>query len=340
VTTHVTTHVTTDVTNAPMATAYANVDALVIGATGFIGRWVATALVQAGARVTCAVRDVDAMARLAERHRLHVTIAPVDLTNPRGVAELFAAHPATITFNLAGYGIDRAEVDERLAQRINADLVRELVTYCRAANAPPSWRGHRLVHVGSALEYGPIGGALPETAVAHPDTLYGRTKLAGTAYTIGQTGAMTARVFTVYGPGEHAGRLLPTLLAARFSDTPIALSAGTQSRDFTYVEDVADGLLRLGAAADLSDRPVNMATGVLTTVRAFAETAASVAGIAAERLTFGARAGYADETPHGQVSLARMRDAIGWAPPTGIAAGIARTIAADSAPSPSSYLSP
>lgn len=320
--------------------AYADVHALVLGATGFIGRWVAVALSRAGAQVTCAVRDRAAMERIAQRHDMHVSIVSVNLADPHSVAALFNARIATVTFNLAGYGIDRAEQDERVAQRINADLVNELVSHCRAAPAPPSWRGHRLVHVGSALEYGPIGGSLPESGEARPNTLYGRTKLAGTLHTRGKPGAMTARVFTAYGAGEHEGRLLPSLLSARTSDGPILLSAGTQSRDFTYVEDIADGLLRLGAAPDLSAAPVNLATGVLTTVRQFAETAATVAGLAADRLHFGARAGYADETPHGAVTTARLRAAVGWVPTTGIADGIARSIAqmdrgGDEAPSAS-----
>ena len=79
--------------------------------------------------------------------------------------------------------------------------------------------------------------------------------------------AVTARLFTVYGPGEHCGRLLPSLIEAARAEKPLELTAGTQLRDLTYVEDVAEGLLRLGLAQAEPGSVVNLATGHLTMVR-------------------------------------------------------------------------
>ncbi len=305
---------------------YHGVPVLVLGASGFIGRWVARRLAAAGAHVTCAARDVDAMRQVAAAYAISGEIAAVDLAQDASVTALFEAARPVVTFNLAGYGIDRSERDEGMAHRINAELV-GLVATLAAKSEALGWAGARLVHTGSALEYGTIGGSLPEDAAPAPTTLYGQTKLAGTRLLRDHPAqrSVTARLFTVYGPGEHAGRLLPCLLAARGSAATIALSVGTQRRDFTFVDDVAEGLLRLGACAAVPGGLVNLATGGLHSVRQFAETAAAVLGIAAERLDFGALPQRDDEMPHGAVSLDRLRQSIAWTPGTTIAEGVRRS---------------
>src|SRR5205085_11129237 len=128
-------------------------------------------------------------------------------------------------------------------------------------------------------EYGVAQGDLSESTDAAPTTLYGRSKLAGTraltdrCRALGLNG-LTARLFTVYGPEEQPGRLLPTLCTAAATQEPIELSDGRQRRDFTYIEDVVEGLLRLGVAAPNPGSVVNMATGRLTSVRSFVQTTA------------------------------------------------------------------
>ncbi len=308
------------------ALRYANVPVLVLGASGFIGRWVARRLSATGARVTCAVRDVAAMQTVCSDYDIRAEIRPIDLRDSVALHDLVAELRPSVTFNLAGYGVDRSERDDALAWRINADLVGELGELTERY-VGSDWRGQCLVHTGSALEYGTIGGHLPENAEPHPETLYGQTKLAGTRTLLAGPfrRTVTARLFTVFGAGEHAGRLLPTLLAASRHGQPVPLSAGVQRRDFTYVEDVAEGLLRLGLLEAVPGGVVNVATGKLYSVREFAELAARVLHIPADRLEFGALPQLADEMPHETVSVERLRESIAWVPETSIADGVLRT---------------
>lgn len=305
--------------------SYVGVKALVLGASGFIGRWVARSLSGAGAHVISAVRDADGMHAIARQYGISGDIVAVDLTDSNAIESLFASRRPSITFNLAGYGVDRSERDDALARRINTDLVGAVVRLSERY-ADHAWRGLRLVHTGSALEYGEIGGHLPEDAAPNPNTLYGQTKLAGTRLLVEARlpQAVAARLFTIYGPGEHTGRLLPTLLDARRSGEPVPLSAGTQRRDFTYVADVAEGLLALGLQSSVPGGVVNLATGKLYSVREFAETAARVLAIPAERLHFGAVAQRSDEMPHDTVSVDRLRQSIAWVPTTDVADGVRR----------------
>ena len=297
----------------------------ILGATGFIGRWVAEAVNRRGDQSLLLGRDVGALVSAyagtggADGGR---RFAAVDARDPETLRPQLDDFAPSLILNLAGYGVDRGERDEETASLVNATLPRWLAEWAAESGA-------RLVHVGSALEYGTATGDLCEDTVPAPTTLYGRTKLAGTD-AVTEVGAragarvMTARLFTVYGLGEHAGRLLPSIIEARQDGRSLPLTEGLQRRDFAYVEDVADGLLCLADAPTRAGEVVNLATGVLTTVREFAQIAAEVLGVASSQLQFGAVPVRAEEMAHEPVSIARLLALTGWRPEPSLASGLAR----------------
>lgn len=306
--------------------AYRGIHALVLGGSGFIGASVARALDRAGAIVTVAVRN----RRAAIGTGGPVAIVHADLTEPGAVAEVLARARPQIAFNLVGYGIDSSEREAAAMTAINAALVETLCTALTAIE-PAGWTGAALVHAGSALEYGPVDGPVREETPPSPTTDYGRTKLRATqsiqrCASTGRLRAVVGRLFTVYGPGEHGNRLLPALLRTARTGQRLALTDGRQPRDFTYVDDAAEGLLRLGASAAAPGTIVNIATSRLTTVREFAETAAAVLGFDRALLEFGALPTRAEEMWHGPVDVARLRDLVSWVPATTVAEGIRRTL--------------
>ena len=302
----------------------------VLGAAGFVGRWVARALCARGANLYLVVRNKTIAQNLCYAYGIHGKTFEADLRDARVVRRLFEEIRPSITFNLTGYGVKPGERDEETSYRINMHLV-EAICGSLEETRDPEWQGQDIVHVGSALEYGAIGGNLSEESNTNPTTMYGKSKVAGTdslarcckAYGIR---GLTARLFTVYGPGEHDGRLLPSLLDAAKADMPLQLTAGIQKRDFTYVEDVAEGLVRLGLAQVDPGEIINLATGHLTSVRCFAETAAKILQIPSDRLEFGALPTRIEEMEHGSVSIERLRRLIAWVPPTSIKEGIHRTL--------------
>lgn len=309
-----------------------------IGATGFIGAWVARALVARGDDVLLVARDLEGLERQwrpggagAEREAPgapagSLALVRGDVLRPEALHASLRTFGPEVVFNLAGYGVDRSERDEGLAAAVNRDFPVALAELLADLGA-------RLVHTGSALEYGTASGDLREETIPTPTTLYGITKLAGTegvravAQARGSV-AVTARLFTVYGPGEHAGRLLPSIYDQREGEAPIALSAGTQFRDFTYVADVVEGMLRLADAVPVAGEVVNVCTGRLHTVREFAEVAADALGIARSRLAFGAVPSRPEEMAHDPVSIVRLRALTGWVPDPSLVAGVHRAVTA------------
>lgn len=303
---------------------------VVLGATGFIGRWVAREASRAGARVWLAARDEGAASRVASAYGIAGTVARVDVLERGDLAAFYRDVRPEITFNLVGYGVDRRETDPALAAAINVDLVRRLIELATTASGGGTWPGLQLVHTGSALEYGAIGGHLAEDAAVNPTTVYGQTKLAATrlidaAVTAGSLRAVTARLFTVFGPGEHDGRLLPSILTARSSSAAVPMTNGLQQRDFTYVGDVAEGLLRSAVQPAVRWPTVNLATGRLHTVREFVAQAEQALGLTPGRFLFGALPTRAEEMAHAAVTVERARTWLGWVPATGIAEGVRAT---------------
>lgn len=315
---------------ADVCACYRGVSTVVLGASGFIGRWVARALSRCGARLSLVVRNPVEAETVFARYGIDGDIVQLDLgADPGELESLCRRLQPALVFNLAGYGVDRSERDESLAYRINEQLVR---TLCQAMvrSRDESWPGQAVVHVGSALEYGEIGGDLSEESEPNPTTLYGQSKLAGTralAVCCKENGlkAVSARLFTVYGPGEHEGRLVPSLLQSATENRALELTAGMQKRDFTYVEDVAEGLLRLGLADTLRGQVINLASGHLQTVRQFIEEAADVLAIPTEHLRFGRVPTRSEEMEHLPVSIERMRCSINWSPVIKVQQGIRET---------------
>jgi nucleoside-diphosphate-sugar epimerase len=310
---------------------YLGIRAVVLGSSGFIGRWVARELCKRGAHVHLVVRDRHAVKKTFVEYDIKGEVFEMDLVKPDCLPTLLHEVRPSITFNLAGYGVDPSERDEETAYKTNSNLLETLCSAVAEAR-DPQWPGQDLVHVGSALEYGTIHGNLAEDSTPSPTTSYGKSKLAGTSLLARncrtqQLSGLTARLFTVFGPGEHSGRLLPSLIEAARIGNPVPLTAGAQERDFTYVADVADGLLRLGlTTTPQPGEVVNLATGRLTSVRSFAETAARILGITQDRLRFGAKPMRSQEMQHAAVTVERLRRLTSWKPTTSVEAGIRQTL--------------
>jgi nucleoside-diphosphate-sugar epimerase len=315
--------------------AYRGVGVVVTGASGFIGRWIARLLASTGARLYLVTRDAEHMKRVSEKYGFRGEIIARDLTEQGAFHDLRREIRPAITFNLAAHGVAGDERDAAIARALNDRLVAE-VAEAMAAAGDDGWRGARLIHAGSALEYGPVKGTVSEELEPQPTTLYGDTKLAGTNRLLqarrdaGLRGVV-ARIFTAYGPGEQDGRLLPSLREAGKATTPIDLTAGEQMRDFTYVADVAEGMIRLGQVEGDLEGVVNLATGELCSVRRFIETASDLIGIPRQALNFGALPYRAEEMWHGPVDVRRMQRLTGWLPATGIREGIGGTLAFEAA---------
>jgi UDP-glucuronate 4-epimerase len=238
---------------------------LVTGSAGFVGHPVARALIARGDAVTGfdVVNDYydPALkeARLAELDRLAAQAGAdyafrrADLADEAAVAAVFAERgPFDRVIHLAAQAGVRYSLENPLAYvRSNLLGFTQVLEACRHARTP------HLTYASTSSVYG-ANTTMPfreDQGVDHPLQFYAATKRANELmahsyshlYGLPTTGL---RFFTVYGPWGRPDMAPMAFAAAILEGRPIKLfNAGRHSRDFTYVDDIVEGVIRA------SDRP-------------------------------------------------------------------------------------
>ena len=300
--------------------------ALVTGASGFIGVHLVARLLSEGSRVTVLVRSSTA---LPAEWRDRVRVIACDDFSESNLRRLLNV-PFETVFHLAAYGVklNYRDIDEML--RINVTLPALLVRLCA------EWRA-RMVMAGSFSEYRSPStqDLLSEVSPLEQGRLYGSSKAAGSlmASAIASssgTGFRLLRLFKVYGAGEAPHRLLPALVSGLGRGERVAISAGTQVRDFLYIDDAVEAMLR----ADVHCRERggiatwNVATGRAHSVREFAECVAAAMKADGSLLGFGAIDMRKDDEPWLVGSPDLLRSELGWQPSIGLDDGVRAAVAA------------
>ena len=228
---------------------------LVTGAAGFIGYHVARRLLEQ-ARAVVGIDNINSYydpalkhARLAEFEELSgFSFVKLDLADRDGMAALFAKHRFEHVVHLAAQaGVRYSLVDPHAY--IDANLVgfTNVLEGCRHNGC------RHLLYASSSSVYG-SNTKLPFSVhdnVDHPLSLYGATKKANELmahayahlYRVPMTGL---RFFTVYGPWGRPDMAMWLFAKAILAGEPIKLfNNGDMRRDFTYVDDVVESIVRL-----------------------------------------------------------------------------------------------
>jgi nucleoside-diphosphate-sugar epimerase len=302
--------------------------ALVTGATGFIGRHLVDGLIDAKRQVVALVRPGS---RLPEQWRGRVTCIACADWSEVGLRAALASQSFDVAFHLATYGVRPSDRDPGVMLRVNVDLPALFVHLCRERSA-------RLVMAGTFSEYQKPAGQVPLTEQSPLEIakIYGASKAAGGIIANALAASLGVklrllRFFKVYGEGEAPHRLLPSLVAGLSRGERVALSDGTQVRDFIYVDDVVEACIKAGDDMASPARALtatwNVCTGVGHSVRTFAALVAEAMGERAELLGFGDLPMRADDEPYLVGDGERMCRELGWRPQHDLGAGIRAAVA-------------
>jgi nucleoside-diphosphate-sugar epimerase len=189
--------------------------------------------------------------------------------------------------------------------------------------------GQRFLGAGSCAEYAWDGGTLSEESTPlRPRSRYGvakgavKTQLeAATAET--EAEVAWARLFFIYGPGEHPDRLVPTVARSVLAGDSARCTAGTQLRDYVFVDDAAEAMAALLDSGVTG--PVNIGSGAPVPVHELAQAVAREAG-RPDLLRLGALPTPPDEPDEITADVRRLREAVGVVPSTTIDDGVRRTV--------------
>jgi nucleoside-diphosphate-sugar epimerase/dTDP-glucose pyrophosphorylase len=256
---------------------------LLLGATGFLGGHVRAQL-----RATPGVMVVPS-GRSGQDAQVPLDLAAA---TPEDVAAVLRSAAPDVVINCAGsIGDDPAALTAGNVVAVAA-LLAGLERYDAGRHRPgDDRRATRLLHLGSAAEYGAgtPGRPIAEDAPTEPTSAYGITKLAGTALILAARRdgreATVLRVFNPIGPGTPS-RLLPGRLAAelrRSASTGQRARVGNLDghRDFIDVRDVAAAVVAAARSAVPLPPLLNVGSGRPTALRDLAAVAADLAGVPA-----------------------------------------------------------
>ena len=300
---------------------------LITGGAGFLGSALANRLLAEGNHV----RVLDDLSA-GERERLDPRVA-FSGGDIRDVPKLWTLlRGVDCVYHLAA----RVSVPESILYPVDYNAVNvggtvSLLTATRDAQVK------RLVFASSGAVYGEQEQQpVREDAILHPATPYAVSKTASEQYVlaIGELWGIETvilRIFNAYGPGQplppsHAP-VVPRFLNQVVSGGSIVLLGdGSQTRDFVYIDDVVEALVRAGQARGINSSILNIGSGIEVSITDLANTIMQVTGNRVDCLYRG----------EGEAGVSRLvadltlsREKLGYQPKTTLTEGLRLTIMRD-----------
>ena len=301
-------------------------DYLVTGGAGFIGSHLSEELVRRGHRVRVADSLVTGK-RSNLDHISGIDFLQGDLAEPdfarRAVDGCeFVLHQAAIP------SVPRSVKDPLTSNRANVDGTLNVLIASRDAGVK------RLVFAGSSSAYGDTP-TLPkhEKMPTNPLSPYALQKVIGEEYLrlftrLYGLETVAIRYFNVFGPRQdptspYSGVISVFATALLEHRSPTIFGDGEQTRDFTYVANVVDGVFRACEAPGASGEVINVATGDRISLNQLFEAMRKLVGA-------DVRPTYAEPRPgdvhDSQADITKARELLGYEPIVGFEEGLRRTV--------------
>jgi nucleoside-diphosphate-sugar epimerase len=299
---------------------------LVTGGAGFIGSHLTEALRARGDEV----RVVDDLSTGKRSNLAHVSgvefvqgdLAEIDVARAAVQGVDYVLHQAAMP------SVPRSVADPLQSNRANVDATLNVLVAARDAGVK------RLVFAGSSSVYGSTPG-LPkdELMPTAPMSPYALQKLAGEVYcrmfhTLYGFETVVTRYFNVFGPRQdpgspYSGVISLFVAALATGKRPRVYGDGGQTRDFTYVANVVEGVLKAVTAPGAAGEVFNVATSHRVSLRQLLETLARQMGVTADAEFGEPRAG---EVRDSLADIGKARRVLGYEPVVPFEEGLRRTI--------------
>jgi nucleoside-diphosphate-sugar epimerase len=300
---------------------------LVTGGAGFIGSHLAEELERRGERI----RVVDSLIT-GHRHNLahlkSVEFLQGDLADADVARRAVEGGVDYVLHQAAIPSVPRSVQDPVTSHRANVDATLNVLVAARDAKVK------RLVFAGSSSAYGDQP-TLPKREDMATNALspYALQKIVGEQYLQLFTNlygleTVSIRYFNVFGPRQdpsspYSGVISLFATALLAGRAPTICGDGGQTRDFTYVANVVDGVLRACTAPGASGQVINVATGGRISILELATTMAAVLGVKTAPEFVAARPG---DVRDSQADITKARTLLGYEPLVSFEDGLRRTL--------------
>lgn len=302
---------------------------LVTGGAGFIGSHLIERLLSEGHTVVCVDNlnpyyDVTLKRARLARFKDRVQMYETDITDRDALEDVFKEHAFDVVYHLAAQAGVRYSLENPY---VYADS-----NYVGTLNIFELAHRHgspRIVFASTSSVYGDNKPPFREDMrVDTPLSIYAASKQAGEllARTYNHVHGMDitcARFFTVYGPYGRPDMALFLFTKAMLADEPIKVfNNGAMARDFTYVDDITCGLVRM-MQTPKGFEIMNLGYGNPTNLEHFISILEDILGKKAQKEYMPIQMGDVPAT-HADITKAKKR--VGYAPQTGPEEGVRRFI--------------
>lgn len=301
---------------------------LVTGGAGFIGSHMVEALRRRGDRV----RVADSLVTGNRSNLAHiddVEFLQGDLADEGFARQAVDGGVEYVLHQAAIPSVPRSVEDPITSNRANIDATLNVLVAARDAGV------RRVVYAGSSSAYG-NSATLPkrEDMPTAPLSPYALQKLVGEQYMQMFTelyglSTVTIRYFNVFGPRQDPSSAYSGVISLfiRYlveGRAPIIHGDGGQTRDFTYVANVVDGVLRAAAAGpEASGQVFNVATATRISLNDLFTTLRDITGADVKPVYGESRAG---DVRDSLADISRAREILGYAPTVSLEEGLRRTV--------------
>jgi nucleoside-diphosphate-sugar epimerase len=299
---------------------------LVTGGAGFIGSHLSEELIRRGHRTRVADSLVTGK-RANLDHIPGVEFVQGDLADIEFAARAvegcdYVLHQAALP------SVPRSVKDPITSNRANIDATLNVLVAARDAKVK------RVVFAGSSSAYGNTL-TLPkhEGMPSNPLSPYALQKVVGEQYlqmftTLYGLETVTIRYFNVFGPrqdpsSQYSGVISLFATALLENRAPTIYGDGEQTRDFTYVANVVDGVLRACEAPGASGKVINVATGDRISLNRLFEAMRKLIGADVKPSYGPPRAG---DVKDSQADITRAKELLGYEPLVRLEEGLRQTI--------------
>jgi nucleoside-diphosphate-sugar epimerase len=301
---------------------------LITGGAGCIGSNLTKALLKADAKKIVILDDLSSSFEWNIPRSPKVFLVRGSIMDEEVAKRAFSFRPKYV-FHLAAHFANQNSVDHP-----ETDLIVNGLGTLRMLEYANLARVERFVFASSGCSVYGSSAPLPfreDFVSLHLDTPYQINKLVGELYCnyfhdyYGLPVAM-ARYFNVYGPGEVPGRyrnVIPNFMWWAMNGQALPITGtGEETRDFTFVEDIVDGTLKMGVLPEAVGEAVNLASETETKVIDLANWVNDVAGNKAG-IVFGERRDW-DKSLRRRASIARAKKILGYNPKGDVRANLGK----------------
>ncbi len=244
-----------------------NLNLLVIGGTGFIGRYVVAEAIKREYHISVICLNTPHK----DLRINNVEYLVVDTTNKSSLQNTLFNREFDFIINLGGY-INHSQFMEG-GRKVIDDHYFSLLNILESINRKNL---KRFIQIGSSSEYGDSPSPQKEDQADRPFSPYSLAKSMATRtlkmlYETEDFPAVIVRIFLAYGPGQGDDRFIPQIIKGCMSNSEFDTSQGLNFCDFTYIEDISIGIMDLLECNSATGKTVNLASGEPVQIKSIVE---------------------------------------------------------------------